>query len=275
MNAHSFPVELAEKLGLEESLILQHFYYWHKKNEGNNKNFIDGHYWTYNSIDGFSSIFTYISTYKIRNVLKRLEEEGYVIKGNHNKKKYDRTSWYALTDKAISLFDTSICRNQQMDLSKSANASVEINKPIPDSNTYSNTNINISFDEFWNLYDKKVNRSKCEKKWNALSDNERVAVMGHLPRYVPSTPDKQFRKNPITYLNNRGWEDEVLKTTEQLIKEENKIAEEKKMTTIICPNHSEYGYKVEKGTIKFCPVCRRKMETRFELDYMKSIGLAQ
>lgn len=274
MNSHSFPVELAQKLGLEEALILQHFYYWHKRNEGNNKNNIDGHFWTYNSIEGFSSIFTYISTYKIRNVLKMLVKEGYIIKGNHNKKKYDRTSWYAMTEKGISLFDTSICRNQHIHLSKSTDAFVEIDKPIPQSNTQSNKDINISFDSFWDLYDKKVNRNKCERKWLSLKDAERELVMEHIPKYVSSTPEKQFRKNPLTYLNNNSWEDEVLKTAEQLIQEEDAIKKESMMSILICPNHLNTQIKVKKGTIKFCHLCRTKMETQSELDYIKAIGMA-
>jgi hypothetical protein len=32
----------------------------------------------------------------------------------------------------------------------------------------------------------------------------------HLDKYIPSTPDKMYRKNPDTYLRNKGWEDEIL-----------------------------------------------------------------
>ena len=34
--------------------------------------------------------------------------------------------------------------------------------------------------------------------------------MEHLPHYIKSTPDKQFRKHPSTYLNNQGWFDEII-----------------------------------------------------------------
>ena len=40
--------------------------------------------------------------------------------------------------------------------------------------------------------------------------------MDHLPNYIDSTPDKSFRKNPMTYLNNKSWEDEIInKNTQQ------------------------------------------------------------
>ena len=71
--------------------------------------------------------------------------------------------------------------------------------------------INISFDNFWNLFDYKVgDKGKILKKWESLSDSDRDKVMEHLPLYVQSTPDKQFRKHPSTYLNNQGWFDEIL-----------------------------------------------------------------
>jgi DNA-binding MarR family transcriptional regulator len=66
------------------------------------------------------------------------------------------------------------------------------------------------FDEFWTAYDKKVNRAKTEKIWAKLSDEDRNACLNAVGRYVLATPEKQFRKNPQTYLNNRGWEDEIV-----------------------------------------------------------------
>ncbi len=71
--------------------------------------------------------------------------------------------------------------------------------------------INYAFDEFWSAYDKKVgSKSKLERKWIKLSAEQRAAVMAHVPKYVVATPDKRYRKNPETYLNNESWNDEIL-----------------------------------------------------------------
>jgi len=70
----------------------------------------------------------------------------------------------------------------------------------------------IEFKEFWNLYDKKVDKNKSEKKWDKLRDIERQQILEHLPKYIEATPDKKYRKNPLTYLNSRTWEDEDLPT---------------------------------------------------------------
>jgi len=74
-----------------------------------------------------------------------------------------------------------------------------------------NENINIDFDWFWNHYDKKVgDKQKLKKKWNKLTDEERQNAMNYLDLYKQSVPDKQFRKNPETFLNNKSWNDEII-----------------------------------------------------------------
>lgn len=69
---------------------------------------------------------------------------------------------------------------------------------------------NIPFADFWNLYDKKINAKKSEEKWNKLTDAERILIMDYLPKYKLSKPDKQYRKNPDTFLNNKSWNDEII-----------------------------------------------------------------
>ncbi len=66
------------------------------------------------------------------------------------------------------------------------------------------------FEEFWNTYDKKNDRVACEKKFNKLTEKEKELIWQHVPKYVLSTPDKQYRKNPETYLNNKCWNDEII-----------------------------------------------------------------
>lgn len=73
-----------------------------------------------------------------------------------------------------------------------------------------NVKKDISFLDFWNAYDKKTARPKCEKLWSRLSELDRLAIMVHVPKYKQAQPDKQYRKHPETYLRNRSWEDEVI-----------------------------------------------------------------
>lgn len=71
--------------------------------------------------------------------------------------------------------------------------------------------LNINFDFFWDLYDKKVgDKQKLVKKWGNLKDEERELVIKHIPNYKIAQPDKKFRKDPETYLNNKSWNDEIV-----------------------------------------------------------------
>lgn len=66
----------------------------------------------------------------------------------------------------------------------------------------------------WNMYDKKVGcKAKLEKKWNSMSKADRKAAIEYIPLYVLSQPNKQYRKNFQTFLNQRGWEDELIGAT--------------------------------------------------------------
>lgn len=152
MAIHCFDTDIAEKYGLEASIILNNIYYWVQHNEANEQNFYDGHYWTFNSVKAFNEIFPYISERKIRNALKSLENEGILITGNYNKVAYDRTKWYAITEKGkciLSKRSNAYYQNEQMDLpysqmdssnslmdlSKKENGNEQKGEPIPNINT--------------------------------------------------------------------------------------------------------------------------------------------
>ena len=71
-----------------------------------------------------------------------------------------------------------------------------------------------TFERAWNLYDKKVGcKAKLEKKWNSMSQKDRKAAIEYIPLYVIATEDKKYRKNLQTFLNQRGWEDEIIGAT--------------------------------------------------------------
>lgn len=71
----------------------------------------------------------------------------------------------------------------------------------------------FSFEDFWTAYGKKEDRKKCEKKWKSVTDKQKAAIKIHVPLYVQSTPDLQYRKNPSTYLNNECWNNEIIQRT--------------------------------------------------------------
>lgn len=66
------------------------------------------------------------------------------------------------------------------------------------------------FEDFWNLYDKKVGRTKAEKLWAKLSEKEKADCMAYIPLYKQAQSDKQYRKNPETFLRNKSFYDEII-----------------------------------------------------------------
>ena len=150
-NTHSFSVELATTLGLEKTLILQHFYYWHLSNKDNEGMFKDNHTWFFTSRRNILNTFPYLTERKIRDAIDKLIEDGYVLKGNYNPDKMKKTNWYALTEKSLKLFDHSSV-NMSNDWSKCPTKDI-INK---DNN---NNNNNIEKESISKDIPKKENDS--------------------------------------------------------------------------------------------------------------------
>ena len=68
-----------------------------------------------------------------------------------------------------------------------------------------------TFEDFWNLYDyKKGDKEKIKKKFDVLSQETKEEIMNYLPNYILSTPEKQYRKYPETFINNKSWKDEII-----------------------------------------------------------------
>lgn len=124
---HSFDSDIAVKYGMLEAILLSNIYYWIEKNRANDLNFYDGTYWTYNSTRAFNELFPYVSERQIKNALKHLREEEILLTGNYNKSSYDRTLWYALSEKGLS-----IVQKCPMESSETNNGMGQNVPPIPD-----------------------------------------------------------------------------------------------------------------------------------------------
>lgn len=106
---HHFNTEIAKKYDIVTAILLDNLFYWIEKNRANNKNFIDGRYWTYNSKSAMSDLFPYLTPRQIDYATKKMQDNGLILIANHNKNKTDRTLWYAITN-----FGYSILQNCEM-----------------------------------------------------------------------------------------------------------------------------------------------------------------
>jgi hypothetical protein len=71
------------------------------------------------------------------------------------------------------------------------------------------------FEGMWEAYGKKGNKKTSRAKFNKLDILDQNLIYDHIPIYVLSTPDKQYRKNFETYLNQECWNDEVITNGQQ------------------------------------------------------------
>lgn len=124
------------EVGVNAAIILEHIDFWCAKNKANDRNFNDGYYWTYNSTKAFKEIYPYMSEKVIRTALKRLVDGGYIVTGQYNERPYDRTKWYAVTEKGSALLDGTICPKGQMDVAERANGCIRKGKSHNISNSY-------------------------------------------------------------------------------------------------------------------------------------------
>jgi len=104
-----------------------------------------------------------------------------------------------LEHKSVMTCDDDVKTCHELDKNRLDKNRLDKNKHISDSR----------FTEFWDIYAKKVDSKKCEAKFKKLTENEIDELFLKLADYIKSTPDKQYRKNPITWLNGKCWNDEI------------------------------------------------------------------
>jgi hypothetical protein len=69
------------------------------------------------------------------------------------------------------------------------------------------------FDEFWESYDKKTSKERCQSLWKKMSKDKKENAISYIDGYKKAQPDKKYRKNPDTYLRNESWNDEVISSS--------------------------------------------------------------
>ena len=65
----------------------------------------------------------------------------------------------------------------------------------------------FSFDDFWTMYAKSSDKSKCKSKYDKIEEADRDLIKNRLPIYLGTITDKKYQKNPLTYLNGKCWND--------------------------------------------------------------------
>ena len=126
-----FNDNIAKKYGFAEAIILQSIYNWCNYNKKNNKNNFDNSYWMFNTNKEFLDEMPYLKNINtIRTAIKTLKDKGLILTGNYNNT-CTRTTWYTVTEKALSemmLSDNDLNENLSSDITLATDNAENNNK---------------------------------------------------------------------------------------------------------------------------------------------------
>ena len=159
-----------------------------------------------------------IKSSKVGEWLDEMEEMGLI-------KRYNSTGWYLIypdfEDKQPKIQRD---REGKTDIPPPTQEKLMINScvtptqnkikesKVKESKVKGEYNSHNAFYEFWNEYDKKIDKVKCEKWYikNIESKSRHEEVIKGIKNWKNSGNwnDKQFQPYPYTFLNNERWKDE-------------------------------------------------------------------
>ena len=193
---HYFNTEIAKEVGVNAAVILENIAHWVLKNKANDKNFYDGHYWTYNSRTAMTALFPYLSEKQVRYALDALRKADMVITGNYNKSSYDRTLWYTVSDSCAKKYFPEL-----LDWPKMANELDCVGQPIPDINTNNKPDNNISQQTDSSANDAPIPAESVRRE--EVSESVRKSTKGETSSYRQkgASPEKSaagiVKKEPL------------------------------------------------------------------------------
>lgn len=254
---HHFKVALAKEYGIEEAILIDEFRYQVANNKANNRNFFDGRYWTYNSQKAYTEIFPYLTIAQVKRIISSLVAKGILLKGNYNANQYDRTNWYAFSDFGLSIVQNCYIDELKMTNGRVENRSpipTTIPTTIPsisftpsdegtdgglfdDADTSTMTmltsenniphaarNKNVTseelaeqFEDLWMMYERKGSKAKAKQEFAKLTAEEIALMVKHIPAYLQSRPERQYRLDFERYIKNKTFTSVVYSKQNELL----------------------------------------------------------
>ena len=223
---HQLNVNVAVDVGVVPAIIFNAIGFWVTQNAANGRNYIDGRYWTYNTVKAWADLFPYCSTKQIEKALTRLREQGYIEAKNYNKDKWNRTLWYTLTSKGEQVFSPAFpLQGKRISPARDMDFPAEGNDSITSTvvNTVPNADSNVS--------------EKFESDLKAIIDHLNGAIGS---RYT--TKNKQLRGYVHARLEEGFTVDDfftVIDTKAAKWKDDPKMRDYLRPSTLFAPSHFE------------------------------------
>ena len=169
-----------------------------------------------------------LSRYQIDKSISKLKELG-LIETALKKANGAPTLHYKLNTDKLSTWiceklTNGIDENSQMELRKTDKSLTETTTEITtETNNNSATKVTQEqFDQWWNLYDKKLDKKKAFSLFkSALKKHEFETIMNGTKNYLKTINDKQYQKYPKTFLSQESYMNDYQEETSNFNKKEN------------------------------------------------------
>ena len=210
--------QLAERIGLNEAIVLQQLKYWLNETESGVDH--EGRRWVYNTIEQWQRQFPFWSPETVKRALTSLQKQGLVSAEKLAKAKHDHTNHYAINYQSAALFDqVNMTRSEEVNLPSSEGSDCPL--LLTEITTKTTSEISTvaavdTFEVFWKLYPRKTKRKDAAKAWEKLAPDAALmttimtALGNHCVSQEWAKEAGQFIPHPSTWLNGERWHD-VLK----------------------------------------------------------------
>jgi DnaD/phage-associated family protein len=222
--------ELAVKVGLNESIILQQIHYWLEINKKVGRNHLENRFWTYNKYEDWKKQFPFWSVSTIKRAIYNLENQNLLTSTDKfNKMKIDKTKWYSINYDILENLEKSTvpstCQNElsvdksndvsNCDIAKRDVQRVNLNRTIPETTT----EINLEEEEVMQAYKKVKNRylnSEEKKKLRELMQNHSITLILKAIDIMVTDAEKITLKYIASTLED--WKTKDIQTVEEVDK---------------------------------------------------------
>ena len=207
---HSLDPRVAESIGISAALIIWNLSYLQSQREaqGGKDFYHEGKWWVRHSYESLAEWHNYLSVQQVRRIMKKLEDDGHVLKATLGKNPWDRTTYWSVAPVFLHV-------------SNPTDACVEIDRSHVSKSTdvqQKNNNKQNRFDEFWNLYPKKVDKKNSRAKFIKLPDNDQQLAVAYLKkkpfaetmRTAPKDNPTKYVPCATKFISGARWEDEPI-----------------------------------------------------------------
>lgn len=204
--------ELAERIGLNEAIILQQLKYW--LNETDSGVDHDGKRWVYNTLDQWQKQFPFWSVDTVKRALASLHKQGLVHVEKLAKAKHDHTNYYTINYDSPLFEEGKLHSSEEGKMPSSSGATCPVLHTEITTETTAENIVEKAFGLFWSSTTKNGSKKKAASLFASLCKRDKLEPMALAALLIEDTAKrlkaKQYGFDKLhitTYLSQERWGD--------------------------------------------------------------------